>query len=50
MLEQHDIPHHFVEQAGIASGGLPDEVFQLGEPVGVEHVPSAGNRPITDCT
>lgn len=42
MPEQDDIPHHFVQQAGIASGGLPDEAFQFGEPVGVEHAPSAG--------
>jgi hypothetical protein len=42
MPEQHDFPHHFVEQAGIASGSLPDEAFQFGEPVGVEHAPSAG--------
>jgi len=42
MPEQRDIPHHLVEQAGIASGGLPDEAFQFGQPVGVEHAPSGG--------
>jgi hypothetical protein len=41
MPEQYDIPHDVVQQAGIASGGLPDEALQFGEPVGVEHAPSA---------
>ena len=50
MLEQRDIPNHLVEQAGIASGGVPDEAFQFRQPVGVKHMPSAGNRAITDCT
>jgi hypothetical protein len=49
MSEQGDVAHHLVEQSGIASGGLPDQAFQLRKPVRVEHAPSGEISAMTNC-